>query len=130
MALVIDLKPKEKILIGTAVITNDSQRTRLHISGESAIIREKDIMREEDADTPCKRAYFMIQCMYMARNPNLYHEQYFDIVKEIQHAAPKLSFLFLSINEKLIEGNYYKAMKEAKELISLEQDLIKHATGQ
>ena len=57
MALVIDLKPKEKILIGTAVITNDSQRTRLHISGESAIIREKDIMREEDADTPCKRAY-------------------------------------------------------------------------
>ncbi len=130
MALVIDLKPKEKVLIGTAVITNDSQRTRLHISGEAAIIREKDIMREEEANTPCKLAYFYIQCMYMARNPKDYYDRYFDTVKEIQHAAPKLSFLFLSINEKMIEGNYYKAMKEAKELIELEQDLIKHATGQ
>jgi flagellar biosynthesis regulator FlbT len=41
MALIIDLKPGEKILIGTAVITNDSQRTRLHISGDAAILREK-----------------------------------------------------------------------------------------
>jgi len=129
MALVIDLKPKEKVLIGTAVITNDSQRTRLHISGEAPIIREKDIMREEEANTPCKLAYFYIQCMYMARNPKDYYEKYFKTVEEVQHAAPKLSFLFLSINEKLIEGNYYKAMKEAKELIELEQDLIKHATG-
>ena len=36
----------------------------------------------------------MIQCMYMARNPNLYHEQYFDIVKEIQHAAQNFLFYF------------------------------------
>ena len=129
MALVIDLKPKEKVLIGTAVITNDSQRTRLHISGEAAIIREKDIMREEEANTPCKRAYFYIQCMYMARNPRDYYDKYFDTVKEIQHAAPKLSFLFLSINEKMIEGNYYKAMKEAKDLIELERELVEHATG-
>ncbi len=129
MALVIDLKPKERVLIGTAVITNDSQRTRLHISGDAAIIREKDIMHEDDANSPCKKAYFLIQCMYMARNPRDYYESYFATVQEIQHAAPKLSFMFLAINEKLIEGNYYKAMKEAKELIQLEEDLIKHATG-
>ena len=55
MALVIDLKPGEKILIGNAVITNDSQRTRLHIAGEAPIIREKDVMQEEDADTACIR---------------------------------------------------------------------------
>jgi len=129
MALVIDLKPGEKILIGNAVITNDSQRTRLHISGDTPILREKDVMKEEDADTPCKRAYFLIQCMYMARNPSQYHEKYFEIIKEIQHAAPKLTFFFASINEKIIEGTYYKAMKEAKELINLEKELIDHATG-
>jgi len=128
MALVIDLKPNEKILIGDAVITNDAQRTRLHISGDTPILREKDVMKEENADTPCKRAYFLIQCMYMARNPNTYHEKYFALIKEIQHAAPKLSFIFLSINEKIIEGNYYKAMKEARELIELEKDLIENVT--
>jgi len=129
MALVIDLKPNEKILIGDAVITNDSHRSRFHISGEAPILREKDVMQEDDADTPCKRAYFLIQCMYLARNPKQYSEKYFEIVKEIQHAAPKLSFMFLDINEKIIEGTYYKAMKQAKELIELEKDLIEHATA-
>jgi len=124
MALVIDLKPGEKILIGNAVITNDSQRTRLHIEGDTPILREKDVMKEEDTDTPCKKAYFLIQCMYMARNPSMYHEKYFELIKEIQHAVPKLSFFFLSINEKIIEGNYYKAMKEGRELITLEQELL------
>lgn len=130
MALVIDLKPGEKILIGDAVITNDSQRTRLHISGDTPILREKDVMKEEEADTPCKKAYFLIQCMYMARNPKMYYNKYFETIKEIQHAAPKFSFIFLSINEKIIGGNFYKAMKEARELIELEKELIDHAVGQ
>ena len=57
MALIIDLKPKEKIIIGNAVITNDEQRTRLHIEGDSPILREKDIMTEAQANSPCKRIY-------------------------------------------------------------------------
>lgn len=129
MALVIDLKPGEKVLIGDAVITNDAHRSRLHISGDAAILREKDVMKEEDANTPCKKAYFLIQCMYLARNPKTYYDKYFETIQEIQHAAPKLSFMFLSINEKIIEGFYYRAMKEAKELIELEKDLIDHATA-
>ena len=129
MALVIDLKPGEKILIGTAVITNDSQRTRLHISGEAPILREKDVMREIEADTPCKKIYFLVQCMYMARNPKDYHKKYFELVKQIQQAAPSTALLFLSINERIIEDAYYKAMKEARELIKLEEELLGHATG-
>lgn len=129
MALVIDLKPGEKVLIGEAVITNDSQRTRLQISGKAAILRQKDVMKEEDANTPCKRAYFLIQCMYMANNPQPYHKRYFDTIQEIQHAVPKLSFFFLSINEKIMSGTYYKAMKEARDLIKLEQELIDDATA-
>lgn len=130
MALVIDLKPGEKILIGTAVITNDSQRTRLHISGEAPILREKDVMKEEEADTPCKKIYFLVQCMYMARRPEEYHKKYFELVKEIQHAAPTTAFVFLTINEKILEGAYYKAMRDAKDLIRLEEELIHHATTQ
>lgn len=129
MALVIDLKPGEKILIGSAVITNDKQRTRLHISGEAAILREKDVMKEEEASSPCKKIYFLIQCMYLARNPKEYHHTYFEMVKEIQHAAPRTSVLFLSINENIINGHYYKAMKDARELIKFEEELIGHATG-
>jgi flagellar protein FlbT len=129
MALIIDLKPGEKILIGSAVITNDRQRTRLHIEGDTPILREKDVMKEEDATSPCKKAYFLIQCMYLADDPSTYHNKYFETIKEIQHAVPKLSFFFLSINEKIIAGNYYKALKEANELIRLEKELIENVTG-
>ena len=128
MALVIDLKPGEKILIGTAVITNDSQRTRLHIFGEAPILREKDVMKEEEADTPCRKIYFLVQCMYISATPQIYHEKYFELVKEIQHAAPRTAFLFLQINEKIIGGSYYKAMREARELIKFEEELIAHVT--
>ena len=128
MALIIDLKPGEKILIGDAVITNDDQRTRLHIAGDSPILREKDVMKEEEADTPCKKVYFLIQCMYLARKADVYFENYFSLVKEIQQNAPSTSFLFMVINEKIIQGQYYKAMKDAKELIQYEEDLIKNAT--
>lgn len=124
MALIIDLKPGEKILIGDAVITNDQQRTRLHIAGDSPILREKDVLQEEDADTPCKKIYFLIQCMYLARNPRIYHEKYFSLIKEIQSAAPTTTFFFLKINEHIMEGVYYKAMKEAKELLSHEEELV------
>lgn len=127
MALVIDLKPGEKILIGDAVVTNDSQRTRLHIAGDSPIIREKDIMHEEEADTPCKKIYFLIQCMYLARNPDIYHARYFDLVKEIQSASPSSSFFFMQINENIMSGTYYKSLKLAKQLIEHERELVDNA---
>ncbi|MCB1563117.1 MAG: flagellar biosynthesis repressor FlbT [Alphaproteobacteria bacterium] len=130
MALVIDLKPGEKILIGDAVITNDKQRTRLHIAGESAILREKDVMQEEETDTPCKKVYFLIQCMYLARNPREYHKKYFELVKDIQHASPSSAFFFMQINEQIICGGYYKAMKLARELIEHEKELLNHAAAQ
>lgn len=126
MPLVIDLKPGEKVLIGDAVITNDAQRTRLHIAGDSPILREKDVMQEEAADTPCKKAYFLIQCMYLARSPSMYHDPYFAVVRDVQSAAPTTSFIFMSINEHIIAGNYYKALKEAKQLIKYEEELIKN----
>ena len=128
MALVIDLKPGEKLLIGEAVITNDSQRTRLHIAGDAPIMREKDVLQEHDADTPCKRIYFMVQCMYLSRNPENYHERYFDMIREVQSASPSSSFFFMQINDEIIGGSYYKALKLAKQLIEHERELLENAT--
>lgn len=127
MALVIDLKPGEKILIGNAVITNDSQRTRLHIAGDAPILREKDVMQEEEADTPCKKIYFVLQCMYLARNPREYHEKYFEMVRDVQHASPSSAFFFMQINEHIINLHYYKALKSAKDLVEHERELMDRA---
>lgn len=130
MALIIDLKPGEKILIGNAVITNDQQRTRLHISGEAPILREKDVMKEEEADSPCKKIYFLVQCMYLARAPRIYFDKYFGLIKEIQTAAPTTTLFFMKINDMILEGAYYKALKEARELLQHEEELLQNVRQQ
>lgn len=124
MALIIDLKPSERIIIGDAVITNDSTRTRLHIEGEAPILREKDIMREEDAKTMCEKIYFTVQLMYLSKTPEELHKAYFDLVSEIQNAAPSTATFFLKINDNIHDGHYYKALKEAKNLIDHEAELL------
>ena len=45
MALKVELKPNERIIIGSCVITNTDQRARLLIDGDKIpILREKDIL--------------------------------------------------------------------------------------
>lgn len=129
MALVIDLKPQEKILIGEAVITNGAQRARFNIAGNAPILREKDVLKEEDADSPCKKIYFLVQCMYLARNPKIYHEKYFKQVKDVQKASPSSNIFIMQINDQIIEGAYYKALKLSRQLIDHEKELIDHVTN-
>lgn len=129
MALVIDLKPGEKILIGEVVITNDSQRTRLHIAGDSPILREKDVMKQEDVNTPCKQIYFLVQAMYLSKTPQDLHDSYFEFVKDVQKAAPSCGIFISQINSEIMNDSYYKAMKLGKQLIEHEQELLDAATG-
>lgn len=127
MALVLDLKPGERVIIGETLITNDQQRTRLHIDGTAPILREKDIIRPEDADTPCKNLYLTLQLMYLDRDPTRFHDGYFELVRKIQDAAPSTASILLDINQNIIGGSYYKALKEAKRLVKYEAELIADA---
>ena len=51
MALKVELKPNERILIGESVITNCDQRSWLVIEGSSPILREKDILTAKRAES-------------------------------------------------------------------------------
>jgi flagellar biosynthesis repressor protein FlbT len=129
MALVIDLKPQEKILIGEAVVTNGDARARFTIEGDVPILRQKDVMKPEQADTPCKRIYLLVQCMYIARDPRGYHGTYFANVRDVQEAAPSTAPFFADINMHIIAGKYFQALKVAKKLIAYERSLLDHALG-
>ncbi|MBS4082288.1 MAG: flagellar biosynthesis repressor FlbT [Rhizobiales bacterium] len=127
MGLKVELKPGERIILGESVVTNGDQRTRLVIEGEAPILREKDIMTPETADTPCKRVYLIVQLMYLSRDPSQHHDTYFRLVKEIIAAAPSTSGYFDRINNQILTGNNYKALKEAQSLIEYEKDLLANA---
>jgi flagellar protein FlbT len=127
MALKVELKAGERIILGECVITNDGQRTRLVIEGQMPVLREKDILTRELADTPAKRIYLAVQLMYTSKDARPHHEVYFALVREITEAAPSAWPLIESINNHILTGELYKAMKDAKKLIAYEQELINHA---
>ncbi len=127
MALKVELKPGERIIIGDCVITNHDQRTRLHIEGQAPILREKDILTAERADTPAKRIYLAVQLMYTAKDPREHHEVYFSLLRDILNAAPSVWPYIESINNHILTGAMYKALKEAKKLIAYEQELLANA---
>ena len=127
MALKVEIKPGERIIIGEALITNDGHRARLFIEGDAPILREKDIMRPNDADTPCKKIYLLIQMMYLAHDPRVHHTLYFEIIKDVQAAAPSMMTYIDEINNLILTGAYYKALKHAKKLIEYEKELIENA---
>jgi flagellar protein FlbT len=126
MALKVELKPGERFILGESVITNDDQRTRLFIEGDAPILREKDILRLDDADTPCKKIYVMIQMMYLAADPAVHHDLYFQIVKDVLEAAPSTGPYIENINNKILTGEMYKALKETRKLIEYERELLQN----
>ena len=127
MALKVELKPGERIILGDCVITNDGSRSNLLIEGQVAVLREKDILVPEAADTPAKRIYLTIQLMYTSKEPQIYHERYFSLVRDITKAAPSVWPYIESINNLLLTGEMYKALKDAKKLIAYEQGLLENA---
>jgi flagellar biosynthesis repressor protein FlbT len=127
MALKVELKPGERIILGECVITNHDQRTRLLIEGQMPILREKDILTPELADTPAKRIYLAVQLMYTSRDPRPHHEVYFALVRDILEAAPSTWPYIEAINNLILTGEMYKALKQATKLIAYEQELVSNA---
>lgn len=128
MALKVELKPGERVIIGTAVVRNGDQRTRFFIEGEAPILREKDILTAASADTPAKKIYLAVQLMYLSQDVAGHHKIYFQLVSEFLGAAPSALPLVAEVNNQILSDELYKALKLAKRLIAYEQELISHAT--
>jgi len=128
MALKITLKPNEKIIVGGAVVTNGNTRnTDLIIENNVPVLRQKDILSEKDATSPCSRIYFIIQLMYIDEENLTEHQStYWRLVRELLDAVPRLAGHIDQINENILEGNFYRALKLAGRLIDYEQEVLKH----
>jgi len=125
MALRITLNPYEKIIIAGAVIINGNAATHFIVDNKVPILREKDILKEEDAQTPASRIYFAIQLMYMdPGNLTNYHKLYWELVTDFVKAAPTTLKLIDGISEQILGSRYYQALKLARKLIEREQSLI------
>ena len=84
-------------------------------------------MTLETADSPAKRIYFAVQLMYIHEDVQRLTNDYFGLVNEIVTAAPSTVRIVDEINNEILTGNLYKALKAAKKLIQYEQELLANA---
>lgn len=126
MALKLTLKSNERMIIGTTVVANGGKTAcNLVVENKTPILRQKDILNEKEADSPCRRIYFAIQLMYIDQENELVHrETYWKLVRQLLDAVPSLTGAIDRINQHILTGEYYLALKLASELIDYEQEAI------
>lgn len=125
MPLLIDLKPGEKVIINGAVLENAGVNTKLRICNESSILRQKEIMTEEDAVTPAARVYFCLQCSYIFPERRDHYQKLFQhYLAEYLEACPSAQSLGQGIVEQVAEGHFYAALKGARKLLKHESDVL------
>jgi flagellar protein FlbT len=129
MALKVELKPGERIILGQCVVTNGEQRTRFTIDGEVPILREKDILTPATADTPAKRVYFAVQLLYLSAAPARLVADYSQLAREFLLAAPASAPILARIDNEILRGRLYKALRAARQLVAYERELLEHARG-
>ena len=124
MPLRVELKPFERIVIGDSVIINSGTRTCFLIDGETPILRERDTVTAETANTPAKRLYLCVQTMYLKSDVTRYRERYLGLIKELQDLIPNSRDLICSVETFVASGSLYKALKEIRKLMKREEETM------
>lgn len=125
MSLRVELKPFERIIIGQSVITNSDSRTTFLIDGDAPILREKDILTAETANTPVKRVYLCVQMMYLENDMVNYQDLYLGFIKDLLEAVPSFRDQIESVSNLILSGSLYKALRELRPLIKREEELLR-----
>jgi len=123
--LLIKLAPGEKIVINGVVVENGGDHTTLRILNQAHVLRAKDILTFEEANSPAKRIYYSLQCLYLFQDNQAQHLELSrtymdDFVKAVPSSAP----LVQEILTHLTQNNSYQMLKVAKKLVEYERRIL------
>ena len=128
MPLRLRLAAHEFIVVNGAVLTNGDYRTTLIVRNFAQIMREKDVLHEEDATTPTRRLYFLVQAMLMQPPPSAeLQADYQQVLASLQDAYIKPATLAALDDAACLvaAADYYKALTRLQPLIQYEAALLK-----
>lgn len=126
MALRIELKPNERIIIGRIALTNGPSRTSFTVEGRAPILRCKDIITPEQADTACKQLYLLVERVYLEEIPfEAALDRFHALAEQIVAAAPSTKRFLEVMTACFAQESHYRALKIGRKLIEYEASLIK-----
>ncbi len=129
MPLKLTLRKNEKILIGNAVLQNGEGKSEFVVLNHVPVLREKDIMTEEAADTVAKKIYHAILNMYVTpEQERSFHKFYFLLLKQllVMPLGEEGLDMMMEMSEHIIAGDHYKALKACRKLIDYESEVMSH----
>ena len=127
MALKINLKPGEKLVVNGAVLVNGDRRASMLVQNKASILRQKDILLPEEATTPARRIYFAIMMMYLEPESRITHYTEFALRSaEFMGAIGSREGLDLCIRmgKLVMDGNLYQALATCRKLFDFEKERL------
>lgn len=127
MPLKLSLKPGEKFVLNGAVVQNGDRRTTLVLQNKASVLREKDIMQQEEASTPSRRIYFPMMMMYLDEaNATRYYDEFAERLTEFMGAIRNADILAdcVAISKHAMAREYYKALMLCRKLIEYEDERL------
>ncbi len=133
MPLKLSLKPGEKFVLNGAVVQNGDRRGSLILQNKASVLREKDIMQEEQINTPARRIYFPVMMMYLDEGgASRYYDEFVRRLSEFMGAVrnPDVLADCVNISRHAMAREYYKALMLCRKLIEYEDERLGNvATG-
>ena len=121
MPLKLDLKCGEKMIVNGAVLENVGPNAKVLIHNLATVLREKEILTQEDAATPASRVYFSLQCAYMFGEAREEHLKNFNrYLDDYLVACPSAIEIAEVIRGHIENENFYKGLKSSRNLIAHE----------
>jgi flagellar protein FlbT len=127
MPLKLSLKPGEKFVLNGAVVQNGDRRTTLVLQNKASVLREKDIMQPEDAETPARRIYFPMMMMYLDDGGSTrYYDEFVQRLTEFMGVIrnPEVLADCVAISKHAMAREYYKALMLCRKLIEYEDERL------
>lgn len=132
MPLKLSLKPGEKFVLNGAVLTNGDRRVSLVIENKASILRDRDIMQADDANTPVKRIYFPVMMLYLdPEQTEKYYDEFVARMSEFMSAISDREALAscVAISRDVLQGQYYKALIKCRQLFDFEQVRLSYVSA-
>jgi flagellar protein FlbT len=127
MPLKLSLKPHEKFVLNGAVVQNGDRRGVLLLQNKASVLREKDIMQADEANSPSRRIYFPVMMMYLDESAaGTYHEEFIHRLQEFMGAITNPAILAdcVNVSKLVLQREYYKALTQCRKLIEYEDQRL------
>lgn len=122
----VSLKANERIYVNGAVIKVD-RKTSIEFLNDVNFLLENHILQYNNANTPLKELYYLVQLMLMAPNEvdiviNLFKSRIYSLISEL--SDERITTELKNVDRLVHEKYFFEAMKNIRELYQIEHNIL------